>query len=402
MAGGAPRKRGQLRNWLERIALFGPSGLLIVAAFVIAYHFVQPAPPRHIVMATGSKDGVYYDYGRIYRDLMAKEGIEVTLLETAGLVANVEFIARGEADVAFVQGGTRSGEGDTPLHALASLYYEPVWVFLRKDVRVSRLSDLRGRRVGIDREGSGTRAIALKLLADNGLATAELEMSPLGGSEAAAALRRGTLDAAFFVIGAKAPVVESLLAAPDIRLFSFERAEAYRRVHSFLSRLTLPEGAVSLSADLPPANTALIAPAANLVVSEDFHPALAELLLMEAQRIHGHAGVFEEADEFPSRRHLDYLSLPRIRFVGARPAASDHVTIGGDDHHPGIARCGGAIVLQVPVPAPDREPRPPTSDQYPSPRCPEPSAPDQHRAAVVRLALPAVAGRFAISDDSEA
>ena len=306
MAGGAPRKRGQLLNRLERIGFFGPAGLLVVAAFVVAYHFVQPAPPRHITMATGSSDGVYYYYGRIYRDLMAKEGIEVTLLETAGSVANVELLTRGEADVAFIQGGARSEEGDTPLRALASLYYEPVWVFLRKDVPASRLGDLRGRRVGVDREGSGTRAIALQLLADNGLATADFEASPLGGIQAAAALRGGTLDAAFFVIGARAPVVESLLASPDIRIFSFERAEAYRRLHSFLSRLTLPEGAVSLSADLPSANTALIAPAANLVVGEDFHPALAELLLMEAQRIHGHAGVFEEAGEFPSRKHLDY------------------------------------------------------------------------------------------------
>ncbi len=57
---------------------------------------------------------------------------------------------------------------------------------------------------------------------------------------------------------------------------------------------------------MPPADTALIALAANLVVGESVHPALTELLLTEARKIHGHAGVFERLGEFPSREHLDY------------------------------------------------------------------------------------------------
>ncbi len=224
MAGGTLKKHGQLRTWLERIALFGPAGLLTVAAFAVAYHFVQPAPPRNGNRLEGQ--GLYY-YGRMHRELMAREGIEVTLVETAGSVANAALLTRGEADVAFIQGGTRSDEGNTPLRAAASLYSEPVSVFVRKDVPIAHIRDLRGRRVGIDREGSGTRAIALQLLADNGLDSTAVELSPLGSADAAAALRRGSLDAAFIVIGAKAQVVDDLLAAPDIRLFSFARAEAY-------------------------------------------------------------------------------------------------------------------------------------------------------------------------------
>ena len=73
MAGDTPTKRGRLRIWLERIGMFGPAILLTGAAFAVAYHFVQPAPPRHVVMATGSKHGVYYYYGRMYRDLMSRE-----------------------------------------------------------------------------------------------------------------------------------------------------------------------------------------------------------------------------------------------------------------------------------------------------------------------------------------
>jgi len=321
MAGEIPTKHGKLRIWLERIGMFGPAVLLTVVAFAVAYHFVQPAPPRHIVMATGSKDGVYYYYGRMYRELMAQQGIDVTLDETAGSIANINLLDRGEADVAFVQGGTRSDEGVTQLRSLASLYFEPVWVFVRKDLPIARLADLQGRRVAVDGEGSGTRVIALQLLADIGLDGATVEFLPLGGADAVMALRAGTIDAAFLITAANAPSVRDLFAQRDIRLLPIDRAAAYRLQHRFLSLLTLPEGAIDLAADLPPADTLLLAPAANLVVRENFHPALAELLLSEARKIHGYPGIFEEAGEFPSRKYLEYpIADTAQRFFDAGPS----------------------------------------------------------------------------------
>ncbi|HUH86065.1 MAG TPA: TAXI family TRAP transporter solute-binding subunit [Stellaceae bacterium] len=306
MTNETPRWQGRLRVWAERVGLYGPALLLILVGFAVAYHFVQPAPPRHIVMAAGSKDGVYYYYARMYRELLAKEGIEVTLLETAGSVANIGLLEGGKADVAFVQGGTRSDDGHTSLRSLASLYFEPIWVFVRKDAPIVRLVDLRGRRVAIDGEGSGTRVLTLQLLADIGLDDTAVRISPLGGADAAKGLREGRLDAAFFIIPANAPAVQDLFAAADIRLLAIDRAAAYRLQHPFLSLLTLPEGAINLAADVPPADTVLLAPAANLVVRGDFHPALAELLLIEARKIHGYPGLFEAAHEFPSRNHLEY------------------------------------------------------------------------------------------------
>jgi TRAP transporter TAXI family solute receptor len=321
MAGNTSGRRSRLRTWLERIGVFGPGALLTVAAFLVAYHFIQPAPPRHIVMATGSKDGAYYYYGRMYHDLMAEEGIEVTLKETAGSIANIDLLHHGEADVAFVQGGTRSDEGTPPLRSLASLYYEPVWLFVRKDLPAARLADLKGRRVAVDREGSGTRVIALQLLADIGLDTDAVQVLPLGGAEAATELRAGRLDAAFFITAANTPIVRGLFEAPEVRLLAIDRAAAYRLQHRFLSLLTLPEGAIDLAKDVPAADTVLLAPSANLVVREDFHPALAELLLIEARKIHGYAGIFEEAGVFPSRSHLEYpIDATAQRFFEAGPS----------------------------------------------------------------------------------
>ena len=323
MADNTPTKRGRLRIWMDRIVIFGPAILLTVAAFTLAYLFVKPAPPHHIVMATGSKDGAYYYYGQIYRELMAQEGIDVTLVETAGSTANIDLLNRGAADVAFVQGGTRDDDdGNTKLRSLASLYYEPAWVFVRKSLPpITRLADLKGKRVAVDAEGSGTRLVALQLLADIGLDDRAVHISPLGGNAAATALREGGLDAAFFITGANTPVVRDLFAARDIRLLPIDRPAAFHLQHRFLSLLTLPEGAMNLATDVPPARTILLAGTANLVVSEDFHPALAELFLIEARKIHGDAGVFEEAGEFPTRKYLEYpIADTAQRFFDSGPS----------------------------------------------------------------------------------
>jgi TRAP transporter TAXI family solute receptor len=321
MAANMPAWQGQLRIWMERIGVVAPALLLTIAAFAIAYRFVQPAPPRHIVMATGATDGVYYYYGRIYHDLMAREGIEVTLVETAGSVANIDLLNQGKVDVAFIQGGTRSDNGDTPLRSLGSLYFEPIWLFVRKDLPAAKLADLRGRRIAVGIEGSGTRALALQLLADIGLDGATAQIVAIGGTDAATALKEGRLDGAFLIGPANARLVRELFAAPDIRLLPVDHPTAFRLQHRFLSLLTLPQGAIDLTADVPPVDTVLVAPAANLVVRDDFHPALAELLLIEARKVHGYAGVFEEAGEFPSRKYLDYpIAEAAERFFDSGPS----------------------------------------------------------------------------------
>jgi hypothetical protein len=148
-----------------------------------------------------------------------------------------------------------------------------------------------------------------------------VQVAPLGAADAATALREGRLDAAFFITAANTPLVRGLFEAPEIRLLAIDRAAAYRLQHRFLSLLTLPEGAIDLVKDVPATDMVLLAPAANLVVREDFHPALAELLLIEARKVHGYAGIFEEAGAFPTRTHLEYpIDATAQHFFDAGPS----------------------------------------------------------------------------------
>jgi hypothetical protein len=91
-----------------------------------------------------------------------------------------------------------------------------------------------------------------------------------------------------------------LLQTPDIRLFSFAHADAYARRFPFLSPVVLPRGLVDLARDVPPQDVRLVAPTASLVTHASTHPALIQLFVQTAAKVHGGAGWFQQKGEFPS------------------------------------------------------------------------------------------------------
>lgn len=289
-----PRERREL------IRVYGPVVVVVLIAFVVAFQFIKPAPPDHITLATGGPQGAYHAFGERYRALLAEHGVDVVLRPTAGSAENLALLRSGEADVAFVQGGSVAPGEAGRLRALGSLYFEPLWLFHQADRPVQRLGDLRGLRIAAGADGSGTRQLVLQLLDANGVSAAAVDLRPLGGRAAAAALQAGDVDVVLLVSGASSPAVQRLVAMPGVRLAGFDRAPAYARRFRFLSELSLPQGSLDLAANLPPQDLTLVAPTAALVGGPELHPAIADLLLQAATRIHGAGGTFEAVDQFPS------------------------------------------------------------------------------------------------------
>jgi hypothetical protein len=184
---------------------------------------------------------------------------------------------------------------------------------------LTRLTDLRGKRIAIGQEGSGVRQLAQQLLAVNDIPLGELVL-PLAGLMAAEELQQGRIDAVFVVAGETAPVVQVLVRSPGVRVMSFDLTDAYQRRFPFLTKLTVPHGVFDLVRDLPPDNIRLLAPTANLVVRDDLHPALQTLLLQAAREVHGRSGFFQDAGEFPSYKdHMLPLSPEAARFYKSGP-----------------------------------------------------------------------------------
>jgi hypothetical protein len=72
------------------------------------------------------------------------------------------------------------------------------------------------------------------------------------------------------------------------------------RIWLALQPVRFPEGAHDLKANIPDHDLQLLAARAQLVVSESFPPALADLLLQAASEIHRGATPFSARGEFPN------------------------------------------------------------------------------------------------------
>jgi TRAP transporter TAXI family solute receptor len=281
--------------------------VLVTAAFVVAFRFVQPAPPRTIVISTGSVESGYHRTAQRYREILAGEGVELELRHSVGAIENVGRMMDPASgiDVGFVQAGTSFAANAPDLVSLCSLYYEPLWVFYR-GAPIRDLGGLRGKRIATGPEASGSRALALQLLSMNAAVLPPTELLALDGTDAAEQLTRGTLDAVMYVGPPDSPVVERLVASPGVRLLSFERAQAYARRFPFLTPLVLPRGVFDFAGNLPQEDVTLLAPTANLVARSELHPALAYLLLRAASQVHGEATLVSARGEFPVLKDADF------------------------------------------------------------------------------------------------
>ncbi|GAB4172369.1 MAG: TAXI family TRAP transporter solute-binding subunit [Rhodocyclaceae bacterium] len=292
----------------DLLAVGLPLAAVVIAGFWIAAQFIQPAPPTRLAFASGPEGGSYQQFAARYKQVLARFGITLEERPSAGSAENLRLLLDPSAPVAagFVQGGTSGDTSTMPLRSLGAAYYEPVWVFYRGKPGFTRLEDLAGRRLAIGPEGSGTRRLALELLDAHGMTQPRARLLPLAGLAAAEALKRGKVDAVFMVGGLYSAGVWVLLHAEGISLLSFEQAEAYVRRYPDLSSLTLPRGAVSFARDIPPRDVRLIAPMATVVVREDIHPALTDLLLQAMREVHREPGLLARADEFPAPRGADF------------------------------------------------------------------------------------------------
>lgn len=292
----------------EIIKVYGPAALLIIVVFAVAIRFIAPPPPKEIRLAAGVADGYYRAIARQYRTALQPEGLKVDIVESEGALDNLHKLldTTSGVDVALVQGGLATNVNATNLVAIAGIFYEPVWVLVRAGVRANRVSELKGRRIAIGPEGSGTRILAQQLLEANDIHGNSTELLGIGTHAALDALDNAEIEAAFIVTSEPSRQMKDLLARKRIRVLPFEQADAYRMKFPFLTPVQLPMGAVSLPANVPPVNVTLLAPTGMLVARDDIHPALVNLLLSAAHKLESGRQLFAAAGTFPTGKHLDF------------------------------------------------------------------------------------------------
>ena len=292
----------------------GIAFLVLVAILFATLWVLVPPPPRSIELATGFPTGLYQKFGEKLQTELAREGVSLKLRTTGGTSDNLALLSNPDSgvDFAMVQGGVADLSKHPNFVSIAGVFYEPVWVWYRESSfpnesgRLGLLSQLKGKRISIGNEGSGTLSLASQLLEASGLTLGDVRAEKLKPLDALEKFKNGELDAVFLVSAAEAPLVKSFYETPGIRLMSFEQAEAYVHLFPFLSKVTVPRGVVSIGYDLPKQDIQVLAATATLVGKQDVSPALVTLLLGATYDILKTYSYLQKPGEFPSGTGLDF------------------------------------------------------------------------------------------------
>ena len=281
---------------------------LVAAVAWLAFALLKPTPPHVVVMATGPEGGISAELGKLYRESLARSGVDLRLNPSPGAVANVALLSdpKSGVSVAIVPNGITSRHESPGLVSLGALFYEPLWIFSRGRPLMERLRGPTRLRISVGPGGSGGRAFAVEFLARLGI-TDGRNASLLGLEPQAAAERllAGEIDAAVILDAWESPLVRKLLAAKDLHLVNAARADSWVALYPYLNKVVLPAGVADMARNIPPENVTLLAPKANLVVRADLHPAIQYLLLEAATQVHSAPGVFQKAGEFPAPESVD-------------------------------------------------------------------------------------------------
>jgi hypothetical protein len=197
-----------VRSRSSRVA--GIVGIALVTAAGASCREPEPPPARkEIRLTTGTPGARFHPLGQALARAYAAAlpMLDVRLLDTAGSVANVEALERGDADVglsyadvaytAYVGGLDGRQASFAELRGIAVLELAPVHLVVRAGSKIADPTDLRGRRVAVGPPGSGSALTAEIVLRALGIDASAVDVEPLKYNEAAAQLAAGTIDALF-------------------------------------------------------------------------------------------------------------------------------------------------------------------------------------------------------------
>jgi len=188
------------------------------------------AQAQNISIATGGTGGVYYPLGGGMAAVLSKKvpGMQATAEVTGGSVANLQLIGTGkpyialtQADAAIdaVRGQDKFTGKPIPVRTLAVLYPNRMHVVSIDGTGVTKMADMKGKRVSTGSGGSATEVFAFRVIEAAGLdKDKDMKRERLGVAESVNALKDRKIDAFFWVGGLPTAAVTDLSNTPGVKI----------------------------------------------------------------------------------------------------------------------------------------------------------------------------------------
>ena len=187
------------------------------------------AQGKQLTIATGGTGGVYYPLGGGFGSIIGKElpGYTATAEVTGGSVDNLKLVGSGRSDMGLSQvdaawdaiNGKGKFPSKLPIQALAVMYPNHMHVVTVDGSGVSKVGDLKGKRVSTGSPGSATEVFAFRVLEAAGInPDKDITKERLGVAESVNAIKDKKIDAFFWVGGLPTAAVTDLAATPNTKL----------------------------------------------------------------------------------------------------------------------------------------------------------------------------------------
>jgi len=217
------------------------------------------ASEKNVIIGTAGVTGVYYPAGgaicRLINRGRKETGVHCTVESTGGSINNLEAVHKGDLQMGIVQSdllyGAYTGTGvfadvgaDTKLRELFSLHAEPFTVIARKDAKISKFDDLKGKRVYIGAPGSGPHATMEELMARKGWGKKAFVSVDLKSADEGQALCSGKIDALVYAGGHPNGTIQQIANSCPTRLVDVSGPDIDKLIaeHPFYSHAAIPAG----------------------------------------------------------------------------------------------------------------------------------------------------------------
>lgn len=300
---GRPPEGLTLGDIARMPAMFGwVAGLVAILAVLATV--MAPLPPKEVTIESGPRTGSWYPIAVKYKEFLESRGIGVKIRprdDTMEIANDVNQFDSG-VDIGFAVRELKPTMVPN-ISSLGGIDYQPVFVFYRRAKgTLAGPAGLRGLRVVLGSKGSITATTAASLLRAYGINESNTTLSFAPLADAAAQLRAGTVDAAFFMQAAEHPAVAGMMRDPALSPLNFPHATAISRDFPVLRGVVLPAGTYDLEKEIPPHDLLLPAGMTEIIVRKTLHPAVVFQLLEAMKDIHHGATMVSREEEFPTPR----------------------------------------------------------------------------------------------------
>jgi len=210
---------------------------LAAALAVLSAGLAVSALAENLSIATGGTGGVYYPLGGGLAEVLSKHvaGMQATAEVTGGSVDNLKLIGSGKPYIAFamtdaaqdaLKGEDKFKGNKVPVKTLAILYPNRMHVVTIEGTGITKIADLKGKRVSTGSPGSATEVMGFRVIEAAGLnRDKDITRERLGVAESVNAIKDRKIDAFFWVGGLPTAAVTDLANTPGIKIKLIDHAD---------------------------------------------------------------------------------------------------------------------------------------------------------------------------------